>query len=257
MILHWMAYAALCAALFGLAAASVDSIFGGWRRARRGVWIAAIGASIFVPLALPVLSSIGGAPATPAPVATVQDASASVASSLAERRRRRVEPVGRGVVRLRRSSSHRPPSYDARAQTLPRRHNRRSRGVRLAGLWSGRRRATSSSHRRARVDARAQRSGTGAGRCPRARARPFRRSASRARRCVCRRRDAVERRALVAVVTPSPRHRARLRRPRHRPTAPRRARLHSALAIGRRARSRRAASCARHVAFPFRARKTL
>ena len=62
MILHWMAYAALCAALFGLAAASVDSIFGGWRRARRGVWIAAIGASIFVPLALPVLSSIGAAP---------------------------------------------------------------------------------------------------------------------------------------------------------------------------------------------------
>ena len=34
MILHWMAYAALCAALFGLAAASVDSIFGAWRRAR-------------------------------------------------------------------------------------------------------------------------------------------------------------------------------------------------------------------------------
>ena len=62
MILHWMAYAALCAALFGLAAASVDSIFGGWRRARRGVWIAAIGASIFVPLALPFLSSIGDAP---------------------------------------------------------------------------------------------------------------------------------------------------------------------------------------------------
>jgi len=81
MILHWMAYAALCAALFGLAAASVDSIFGAWRRARRGVWIAAIGASILVPLALPVLSSIAGAPATPAPVAAAPGASASVASS--------------------------------------------------------------------------------------------------------------------------------------------------------------------------------
>ena len=81
MILHWMAYAALCAALFGLAAASVDSIFGALRRARRGVWIAAIGASILVPLALPVLSSIAGAPATPAPVAAAPGASASVASS--------------------------------------------------------------------------------------------------------------------------------------------------------------------------------
>jgi hypothetical protein len=78
MILHWMAYAALCAALFGLAAASVDSIFGAWRRARRGVWIAAIGASIFVPLALPFFSSIGAPPVTPAPVALAQEATASV-----------------------------------------------------------------------------------------------------------------------------------------------------------------------------------
>jgi len=79
MILNWMAYAALCAALFGLAAASIDSLFAGRRRARRGVWIVAIAASIIVPVALPFLSSMRKLPVAPALVAEVQQTSASVA----------------------------------------------------------------------------------------------------------------------------------------------------------------------------------
>lgn len=53
MILTWMAYAALCAALIALAAWCVDGVFASMRRARRIVWIIAIGASSVAPLALP------------------------------------------------------------------------------------------------------------------------------------------------------------------------------------------------------------
>jgi beta-lactamase regulating signal transducer with metallopeptidase domain len=56
MILQWMAYAALCAALIGLAALSVDGVAGSWRRARRGVWMSAMAASTLVPLVVPALS---------------------------------------------------------------------------------------------------------------------------------------------------------------------------------------------------------
>jgi len=81
MILQWMAYAALCAALFGLAAASVDSMFAGWHRARRGVWITAIGVSVLVPLVLPVLSSIAATPTPAAATIAVQETTAAVTAS--------------------------------------------------------------------------------------------------------------------------------------------------------------------------------
>lgn len=52
MILPWMAYAALCAALIALGAWSVDRVFASLRRPRRMLWIVAIGASVLVPIAL-------------------------------------------------------------------------------------------------------------------------------------------------------------------------------------------------------------
>jgi beta-lactamase regulating signal transducer with metallopeptidase domain len=67
MILPWMAYAALCAALFGLAAAAVDGIAASWRRSRRGVWVAGMCASIVVPLVLPLMSAGRTSPALTSP----------------------------------------------------------------------------------------------------------------------------------------------------------------------------------------------
>jgi beta-lactamase regulating signal transducer with metallopeptidase domain len=81
MILQWMAYAALCAAIFGLAAASVDSILAGRRRARRGVWMTAIGASVLVPLALPLLLSSTAEPTAPTASNTIQETSPVVAAA--------------------------------------------------------------------------------------------------------------------------------------------------------------------------------
>jgi len=52
MILQWMAYAALCAALIGLAAWPVDHLLAALRRPRRIVWIIAIATSVVAPIAL-------------------------------------------------------------------------------------------------------------------------------------------------------------------------------------------------------------
>lgn len=53
MMLQWMAYAALCAALFAAAAACVERVCASHGRARRGVWLAAIALSVIVPVSLP------------------------------------------------------------------------------------------------------------------------------------------------------------------------------------------------------------
>ena len=53
MMLQWMAYAALCAALFAAAAACVERVCASHGRARRGVWLAAIALSVIVPASLP------------------------------------------------------------------------------------------------------------------------------------------------------------------------------------------------------------
>jgi beta-lactamase regulating signal transducer with metallopeptidase domain len=73
MILRWIAYAALCAALIGVAAACVDSVLAAFRRARRGLWISAMAASCIAPLALPFATHASTAP---------QRRTASVASAL-------------------------------------------------------------------------------------------------------------------------------------------------------------------------------
>jgi beta-lactamase regulating signal transducer with metallopeptidase domain len=80
MILQWMAYAALCTALVGLAATCVDGIVGGWRRARRWVWLAAMLASTVVPLTLPLVArTVNTTPAQA--VGASRDASASPPAS--------------------------------------------------------------------------------------------------------------------------------------------------------------------------------
>ncbi|HTE44043.1 MAG TPA: M56 family metallopeptidase [Gemmatimonadaceae bacterium] len=53
MMLQWMAYAALCAALFGAAALCIERVFAGGRRGRRGIWMTTMLISIVVPAALP------------------------------------------------------------------------------------------------------------------------------------------------------------------------------------------------------------
>ena len=66
MILQWMSYAALCAAVIALGAWSLDHLLAALRRPRRTVWIIAIGASVLVPLALswrPHRPSVGPQPA--------------------------------------------------------------------------------------------------------------------------------------------------------------------------------------------------
>ena len=154
MILNWMAYAALCAALFGLAAASVDSLFAGRRRARRGVWIAAIAASILVPIALPFLSLIGKTPVASTPVTAVQETSGDGRSASIN-----VDLIVLGIWGVASSifavsTSRRSSANYACTQTLPHRNDRRARRIRLAGFRPGRGRSAPSSHRRAGVDAR-------------------------------------------------------------------------------------------------------
>jgi beta-lactamase regulating signal transducer with metallopeptidase domain len=63
MMLQWMAYAALCAALFAGAAACVEYVGASHHRARRGVWAVAIVLSVIVPIASPVRSVGTAAPA--------------------------------------------------------------------------------------------------------------------------------------------------------------------------------------------------
>ena len=80
MILHWMAYAALCGALFGLAAACIDRIFADWRHARRGVWLTAMIASTVVPFAVPLRSSQDAPPASPAGIVSAPAAAVGEAA---------------------------------------------------------------------------------------------------------------------------------------------------------------------------------
>ncbi|MEP6491545.1 MAG: M56 family metallopeptidase [bacterium] len=54
MMLQWMAYAALCAALFGVAAVCAERVFAASGLARRGVWVTTMVLSVVVPAALAV-----------------------------------------------------------------------------------------------------------------------------------------------------------------------------------------------------------
>jgi beta-lactamase regulating signal transducer with metallopeptidase domain len=90
-MIQWMAYAALCAALIGAAAACVDGLLAAWHRARRGVWISAIVASCIVPLCLPFVVSLRNearptAPASATNVASETPASGAPAESSAPER---------------------------------------------------------------------------------------------------------------------------------------------------------------------------
>jgi beta-lactamase regulating signal transducer with metallopeptidase domain len=78
MILQWMAYAALCAALIALVAWSVDHLLAALRRPRRILWLAAIAASVLMPIALSLRPHMLSAGPQPAPSADVvaPDASA-------------------------------------------------------------------------------------------------------------------------------------------------------------------------------------
>lgn len=62
MMLQWMAYAALCAALLAAAAACIERVCAIQGRARRGVWITAIVLSVIIPIASPLIArNISGA----------------------------------------------------------------------------------------------------------------------------------------------------------------------------------------------------
>jgi beta-lactamase regulating signal transducer with metallopeptidase domain len=77
MMLQWMAYAALCAALFAGAAACVEYVCASHHRARRGVWLVAIVLSVIVPIASPARNVSVAAPAIMATVPTMSDAPAA------------------------------------------------------------------------------------------------------------------------------------------------------------------------------------
>jgi beta-lactamase regulating signal transducer with metallopeptidase domain len=78
MILEWMAYAALCAALVGLAARCIDGVFASMHRARRGIWIIAIAISTVIPFALPLRAH----KPTAAPQSVISDNSAPTAGTV-------------------------------------------------------------------------------------------------------------------------------------------------------------------------------
>jgi len=86
MMLQWMAYAVLCAALIALGAWSVDHVFASLRRPRRIVWIIAIGASVVGPVALSSRPQPSSAATGSLQTAGVGDAGAVTASAPASNR---------------------------------------------------------------------------------------------------------------------------------------------------------------------------
>ena len=171
MILQWMAYAALCAALFAGAAACIERVCASHHRARRGVWLAAIVLSVVVPVASPLTArSLGSAaPAALAEVPVTNETSPAVQSSQLDIIALTAWATASLLFATLLLVAHRRTSRVLRSCRA--RRDRQSGGVHLAGLWARGGRRLSSSYRRPGMGARARRERTTIHRDARARAR--------------------------------------------------------------------------------------